>query len=59
MASLGDNPVRTKIVIDSHIMDSWCTLFKYLGCDISYEYDNDIEKDHIHSNSFVKPLTDC
>jgi hypothetical protein len=41
MAFHGKQSVRTKIVIDNYTLEQ-VTHLKYLGCDVSYQYDNDV-----------------
>jgi hypothetical protein len=38
----GSHPVRTKIVIDGHILEQ-VSHFQYLRCEISYAYEKDVE----------------
>lgn len=42
MAFKGKFPVRSKIVINGNIIDQ-VSHFNFLGCDISYEYENDVD----------------
>jgi hypothetical protein len=42
MAFHGKQSVRTKIVIDNYTLEHM-THFKYLGCDVSYQYDNHVD----------------
>ncbi|KAK7861914.1 hypothetical protein R5R35_009378 [Gryllus longicercus] len=42
MAHCGKYPIRSKIVIDNTVIDQTSN-FNYLGCDISYDTDKDIE----------------
>jgi hypothetical protein len=42
MAFHGKQSVRTKIVIDKYTLEE-VTHFKYLECDVSYRYDNDVD----------------
>lgn len=42
MAFSGKNPLRAKIIIDDQMIEQ-VSHYKYLGCDISYGYDKDIE----------------
>lgn len=39
----GKEPVRAKIIINSKPIEQ-VLHFNYLGCDISYNYDNDIDR---------------
>ena len=43
MDFLGENSVRTKIIIDNSVLEQ-VSHFNYLGCDISYRKDNDIKR---------------
>jgi hypothetical protein len=42
MAFHGKQSVGTKTVIDNYTLEQ-VTHFKYLGCDVSYQYDNDVD----------------
>jgi hypothetical protein len=42
MAFHGKQSVRTKIVIDNYALEQ-VTHFKCLECDVSYQYDNDVD----------------
>jgi hypothetical protein len=43
MAYLGKDPVRCKIIVDNKYLQQMKNC-KYLGCEISYEYEKDIKK---------------
>ena len=43
MAFKGKDPIRSKIVIEDKILEQ-VSDFKYLGCEISFKYDKDIEQ---------------
>lgn len=43
MAFKGKNPVRSKIIVNGNILEQ-VSHFNYLGCDISFNYEKDIEK---------------
>lgn len=43
MAFKGKNPVRSKILVNGNILEQ-VSHFNYLGCDISFKYEKDIEK---------------
>jgi hypothetical protein len=45
MAFVGKNTVWFKIMINDLILEQ-VAHFKYLGCNISYEYDNDLKDKH-------------
>jgi threonine dehydratase len=42
MAFLGQDPVRCKIFVDNECLQQ-VKNFKYLGCEIAYEYEKDIQ----------------
>ena len=44
MAYLGKDPVRTKVILENKPIEQ-TSHFNYLGCDISYECDNDIKNE--------------
>ena len=43
MAFQGRNPVRSKIIIEDSILEQ-VSHFQYLGCDITYKHDQDVDK---------------
>ena len=43
MAFLGKYPIRCEIIVDNKYLEQLKNC-KYLGCEISYEYENDILK---------------
>jgi hypothetical protein len=43
MAFLGQDPVRSKIIVDNKCLQQ-VTKFKYLRCEISYENDKDFQQ---------------
>ena len=44
MAFKGKNPVRSKMLVNGKILEQ-ASHFSYLGCDVSFKFDNDIEKE--------------
>lgn len=51
MAFKGTYPVRTKIIIDNRPIEQ-VSHFNYLGCDVSYNYDNDITN-KLHKYQYI------
>lgn len=41
-AKLGKFPVRTKLVLDTSVLDQVSHIFNYLGCEIIYDYDTGV-----------------
>lgn len=57
MAFRGKAPVHSKIVIDDNPVEL-VSQFNFLGCDVGYEYENDISNKHLRFTYCVVQYTE-
>ena len=51
MAFKGKEPIRTKIVIENEVIEQ-VSHFNYLGCDLTYEYENEVQQ-KLHKFQYI------